>query len=1057
MHLYKSTAISISLLLLCALHSGVSFANLTNGEPYTVATHQNGFVVDGEYKLLRGGSVQWFRLPPESWEDRLKRFKSAGFNTVDMYVAWNQIERTNNHFDFDNPNIRYFLELCQSLGLYVYFRPGPYITNELDGGGIPGWLTNISTKKTIKADGKPNFRTDDPDFLFYVERYLGRLNDVITPYLASNGGPIILYALENEYNWFEIFHEADKIASYNGGPERSWLSMLPTRNYFTALKNIVVEDGIDVPLTTCPGDGKTTGTGDVSDIIPMPNVYNGLGGEMPEKVAYDLLKDMHNPNNHNGNYVNFPSGTTETDRDPIRIKRMIMGGFDATFPFNIVGMHQEGYMNSVVLNANGSNVLDTLFDFSSLSNLVTGFISPTVGYFHNVIDYNGAISPSGVHRDNFYSFRRDNLFFDAVENYLAPATHANRSGQLAEPDLRLSIDNPLLGAIEGQNRIHYWMEGSEGTRFINLVNQTGSLQHLAPHSITLEGLTFPRYSTLKVPIITGIEPGQFADSDTTSAAILIANFPINTIGKIEYLTSELLTLRSFNDEQLLVVHGQQGNQGELSLTDLPSPATIRHVNKSIVIQEQSEDRITITYHYQTMADGFQQFVLDLDDGSTLRIVITATQNAGHIWFEKNNNNEDIIIAGPDWIDRAGESFIVESNDNNRNMYILSPRSLSAPAGFIESTPYNPATQSAVFFNGDSLLQPTINASLLSIGKSQRDHHESHVDYKVDDDNNPWKSWTGTPTNLEHNDIIKGHAWYRAELQLNRWFGLPWWESSDLFIEHASDIVGIYVNGHYVTTVAPLGTEIDSDSKNSNYRFPNLRRYLKRGKNIIAFRTEIWGHGSFMFPRGKILGTKAQLPAVGFDSVKGLLGTAKVGKRHLEHWSVRANLKGEIEGYDKAHYDDSHWQQQNIPLNLEKGDITWYRTSFDTSALPNQDNFHAPIALTLKGTNTKATIFLNGRLIGRWISDNNWLSRGFWGRAQRDMWMNTDPDDFPINHGLLKGGGEGEENILAIAFEDTSGHTEDAGVVEILEINYAREKSRESAIKIKRNILLRAND
>ena len=72
-------------------------------------------------------------------------------------------------------------------------------------------------------------------------------------------------------------------------------------------------------------------------------------------------------------------------------------------------------------------------------------------------------------------------------------------------------------------------------------------------------------------------------------------------------------------------------------------------------------------------------------------------------------------------------------------------------------------------------------------------------------------------------------------------------------------------------------------------------------------------------------------------------------------------------------------------------------------------------------------------------------------------MNTDPDDFPINHGLLKGGGGGEENILAIAFEDTSGHTEDAGVVEILEINYAREKSRESAIKIKRNILLRAND
>jgi len=1047
----KLAALFTGLLLLCLVQSRVSIANLADGEPYTVATHQNGFVIDGEYKLLRGGSVQWFRLPPESWEDRLKRFKSAGFNTVDMYVAWNQVEKTNNHFDFDTFDIRHFLELCQSLGLYVYFRPGPYITNELDGGGIPGWLTDISTKKSVKADGKPNFRTDDPDFLFYVERYLGRLNEVISPYLASNGGPIILYALENEYNWFEIFYEVDKLASYNKGPERSWLSMLPTRNYFTALKNIVIEDGIDVPLTTCPGDGKTTGTGDVSDIIPMPNVYNGLGGEMPEKVAYDLLMDMHNPNNHKGNYVNFPSGTTETDRDPIRIKRMIMGGFDATFPFNIVGMHQEGYMNSVVLNANASNVLDTLFDFSSLSNLVTGFISPTVGYFHNVIDYNGAISPSGVHRDNFYGFRRDNLFFDAVEKYLAPATHANRSGQLPEPDLRLSIDNPFLGAIEGQNRIHYWMEGSEDTRFISLINQSGSSQRLAPHSISIEGLTFPRYSTLEVPITMGIEPGQFADSDTTSAAILVANLPLNTIGKIEYLTSELLTLRSFNNEQLLVVHGQQGSQGELSLTDLPSPPSIRHTDASIIVQEQSSDRITITYHHKRFDDGFQQLVLDLEDGSTLRVVITATQDAGHLWFEKNNNADDIIIAGPDWVDHSGQTFTVEFSESNRHIFVLSPQPFHTPAGFIESTPYNQTTQTATFFNGDSILQPAINPQLLSSGKSKSDREESNTDY----DSSHWHSWTGTPTNLEHNDIIKGHAWYRAELNLNRWFGLPWWESSDLFIEHASDIVGIYVNGHYVTTVAPLGTEIDSDSKNANYRFPNLRRYLKRGKNIIAFRTEIWGHGSFMFPRGRILGTKAQLPAVGFDSVKGLFGTAKVGKRPLKHWSVRANLQGEVNGYDTAHFDDNHWQQQTIPLNLKKGDVTWYRASFNTSALPNQSDFHAPVVLTLKGTNTKATIFLNGRLIGRWISDNDWLSRGFWGRAQRDMWMNTDPDDFPVNHGLLKP--PGEENTLAIVFEDTSGHTDNAGVVEVLEINYAREKSLESAIKGKRHLLLQVKD
>ncbi|MBK6758927.1 MAG: hypothetical protein IPG70_15585 [Moraxellaceae bacterium] len=42
--------------------------------------------------------------------------------------------------------------------------------------------------------------------------------------------------------------------------------------YFTALRDIVRNDGITVPITTCPGDGKASATGDVAGI--MPNVYN---------------------------------------------------------------------------------------------------------------------------------------------------------------------------------------------------------------------------------------------------------------------------------------------------------------------------------------------------------------------------------------------------------------------------------------------------------------------------------------------------------------------------------------------------------------------------------------------------------------------------------------------------------------------------------------------------------------------------------------------------------------------------------------------------------------
>ena len=239
----------------------------------SIEVDANGFVVNGEYTILRGGTVQWFRMPEEVWDDRLRRFKAAGFNTIEMYVAWNQHEREEGVFDFETYDLAKFLELAKSHGLYVYFRPGPYITNELDGDGVPAWLFTRTTKKSRAADGKPNLRTNDPDYLEYVERYFEALNEVVRPYLITNGGPIILYSIENEYDWFELFFRIDKLFWYLGGTERGVGQDPDTRGYLAALRDMVRADGIDVPLTTCPGDAKVAGMGDVEGVIPMPNIY----------------------------------------------------------------------------------------------------------------------------------------------------------------------------------------------------------------------------------------------------------------------------------------------------------------------------------------------------------------------------------------------------------------------------------------------------------------------------------------------------------------------------------------------------------------------------------------------------------------------------------------------------------------------------------------------------------------------------------------------------------------------------------------------------------------
>ena len=68
-----------------------------------------------------------------------------------------------------------------------------------------------------------------------------------------------------------------------------------------------------------------------------------------------------------------------------------------------------------------------------------------------------------------------------------------------------------------------------------------------------------------------------------------------------------------------------------------------------------------------------------------------------------------------------------------------------------------------------------------------------------------------------------------------------------------------------------------------------------------------------------------------------------------------------------------------------------------------------------------------------------------------MWMNTDPDDFPINLAMLNP--PGQPNTLAMAFEDTSGPDESAGSIRQLQLNYARENAGHTAFKGRAKIRL----
>ena len=48
-----------------------------------------GIEILGEKKIILCGSLFYFRINKEDWEDRIIKLKYAGYNTLDVYFPWN--------------------------------------------------------------------------------------------------------------------------------------------------------------------------------------------------------------------------------------------------------------------------------------------------------------------------------------------------------------------------------------------------------------------------------------------------------------------------------------------------------------------------------------------------------------------------------------------------------------------------------------------------------------------------------------------------------------------------------------------------------------------------------------------------------------------------------------------------------------------------------------------------------------------------------------------------------------------------------------------------------
>ena len=163
------------------------------------------------------------RIPHEYWRHRVQMAKAMGCNTIAVYVFWNYHETAPGTFDFTtgNHNTAGFIRICKEEGMWVLLRPGPYVCAEWDFGGLPTYLLKIPDIR---------IRCMDPRYIAAMTRYVNRLAKEIRPLQCTNGGPILMVQMENEYG-----------------------SYANDKKYLETLRKLWLQNSINVPFYTADG------------------------------------------------------------------------------------------------------------------------------------------------------------------------------------------------------------------------------------------------------------------------------------------------------------------------------------------------------------------------------------------------------------------------------------------------------------------------------------------------------------------------------------------------------------------------------------------------------------------------------------------------------------------------------------------------------------------------------------------------------------------------------------------------------------------------------------
>jgi hypothetical protein len=301
------------------------------------------FVISGEF--------HYSRYDCRMWEKEILKMKACGLNVIATYMFWIHHEFECGCFDFtDNNNLREFILLCAKHDMKVILRIGPYAHGECRNGGLPEWLF-----------GRPfEVRSNDEEYLFYVERYFNTIGSQVQDLMFTKGGNVIGIQLENEYmtacSPWEVTVTQNREWITNG---RDGLS------HMEKLKKLVEAAGLKTAFWTCTGWGNAPVIED--EMLPLWGGYAYWPWLFWDTTATEhyptwsyLFRDNHDENRTDDYNKKYPFACCE-----------LGGGMQTWYQYRFIVEPESVEAMSLVTLASGCNFIG-YFMFHGGRNPVIG-------------------------------------------------------------------------------------------------------------------------------------------------------------------------------------------------------------------------------------------------------------------------------------------------------------------------------------------------------------------------------------------------------------------------------------------------------------------------------------------------------------------------------------------------------------------------------------------------------------------------------------------------------------------------------------------------------------